>query len=265
MNARKQKDSLLIQNPMMVALTCLCFILAGTFVGVWLRSRLPEHHLSKESESVVKLGVGLIATLSALVLGLLISSAKSTYDAKASEVNQITANIIMIDQLLSEYGPDVRPAREKLRSSVQGMVQKMWNEGNEKSANSGAFTPTAAGVETWRLVNSLPTQTEMQRGLSGQITEAAKSLSQLRLLLFAQSGGSIPAPFLVILVFWLTIIFASFSLFGPMNTTVLAFTFLFAASAAGAIFLIYELNSPFTGMLQISKTPMLDALGVLPP
>ena len=163
-----------MQTPMMVALICLCFILAGTFVGVWLRKRLPEHHLSKESESVVKLGVGLIATLSALVLGLLISSAKSTYDAKVSEVNQITANIILIDQLLSEYGPDVRPAREKLRSGVQGMVQKMWNEGNEKSANSSAFTPTAASMETWRLVQSLPTQTEMQRGLSSQITEAAK-------------------------------------------------------------------------------------------
>jgi hypothetical protein len=255
----------LIQNPMMVALISLCFILAGTFVGVWLRTRLPEHHLSKESESVVKLGVGLIATLSALVLGLLISSAKGTYDVKVSEVNQITANIVMMDQLLSEYGPDVRPAREKLRSSVQGMVQKMWNEGKDKSANSNGFTPTAASVETWRLVHSLPTDTELRRGLSGQITEAAKSLSQLRLLLFAQKGGSIPAPFLVILVFWLTIIFASFSLFGPMNTTVLTFTFLFALSAAGAIFLIYELDSPFTGMLQISRTTMLDALGTLPP
>jgi hypothetical protein len=92
-----------------------------------------------------------------------------------------------------------------------------------------------------RLVNSLPTQTEMQRGLSGQITEAARSLSQLRLLLFAQSGHSIPALFLVILVFWLAIMFASFRLFGSMNTTLLAFTFLFAVSAAGAIFLIYEL------------------------
>jgi hypothetical protein len=145
------------------------------------------------------------------------------------------------------------------------MVQKMWNEGNEKSANSSAFTPTAASLETWRLVQSLPTQTEMQRGLSSQITEAAKSLSQLRLLLFAQSGGSIPVPFLVILVFWLAIIFASFSLFGPMNTTVLGFTFLVAVSAAGAIFLIYELDNPFTGMLQISRTGMLDALGALPP
>jgi hypothetical protein len=255
----------LIQDPTLVALISLCFILGGTFLGVWLRSRLPEHHLSKDSESVVKLGVGLIATLSALVLGLLIASAKSTYDTKVSEVNQITANIILIDQLLAEYGPDVRPAREALRSGVEGMVHKLWNDENEKSANSHAFTPTAASVETWRLVRSLPAQTDAQRGLSSQITDAATRLSQLRLLLFAQSGGSIPTPFLVILVFWLAIIFASFSLFGPMNTTVLAFTFLCAVSAAGAIFLIYELDSPFTGLLQISRTAMLDALGALPP
>jgi hypothetical protein len=211
------------------------------------------------------LGVGLIATLAALVLGLLISSAKSTYDAKLSEVNQITANIILINQFLSEYGPDVRPAREKLRGSVQGMVQNLWKDGTEKSANSSAFTPTAADVETWRLILSLPTQTEMQRGLSSQITEATKNLSQVRLLLFAQSGRSIPVSFLAILVFWLAIIFASFSLFGPMNTTVVVFTFLFAVSAAGAIFLILELDSPFTGMLQIPRTAMLGALGVLPP
>ena len=255
----------MIQNPTQVALISLCFILGGTFIGVWLRSRLPEHHLSKESESVVKLGVGLIATLSALVLGLLIASAKSTYDTKVSEVNQITANFILIDQLLAEYGPDGRHAREQLRSGVEGLVHKLWNDESEKSAASHAFAPTAAGVETWRLLGSLPAQTEAQRGLISQITEAATRLSQLRLLLFAQSGGSIPIPFLVILVFWLAIIFASFSLFGPMNATVLAFTFLFAVSAAGAIFLIYELDDPFTGMLQVSRTAMLDALGVLPP
>jgi hypothetical protein len=231
-------------------------------IGVWLRARLPEHHLSKESESVVKMGVGLIATLSALVLGLLIASANSTYDTKRNEVNQITADIVMIDQLLGEYGPELKPAREQLRSSVRGMVQTLWNE---DAPVSHAFTPTAASMATWRLVNSLPAQTEAQRALSSQIAQAANHLSQLRLLLFAQRGGSIPTPFLVILVFWLATIFASFSLFGPMNATVLAFTCLFALSAAGAIFLIYELSNPFTGMLQISKTAMLDALGVTPP
>lgn len=252
------------QDPAVVALICFCFILAGTFAGVWLRNRLPEHHLNKESESVVKMGAGLLATLSALVLGLLIASAKSTYDTKVSEVNQITASIVMVDQSLGEYGPDLRRARELLRTSVKGMVGKLWSEENEKPRSQG-FSPVAAGLETWRLVHSLPDQTELQRDLSAQITDSTKNIAQLRLLLFAQSGSSIPAPFLVILVFWLAVIFSSFSLFGPMNSTVLTFTVLFAASAAGAIFLIYELDSPFAGMLQISRATMLDALGALPP
>jgi hypothetical protein len=252
-------------NPTLISLVSLFCILTGTAIGVWLRARLPEHHLSKESENVVKVGVGLIVTLSALVLGLLIASAKSAYDTKASEVSQITADIVMIDQLLAEFGPEAKSAREQLRGSANGMVQKLWNETNETSSSSHAFTPTAASVATWRLVNSLPAQTDVQRALSSQIAQATTHLSQLRLLLFAQGTGSIPTPFLVILVFWLATIFASFSLFGPMNPTVLAFTFLFALSAAGAIFLIYELGNPFTGMLQISRTAMLDALGATPP
>jgi hypothetical protein len=252
-------------NPTLVALVSLCCILTGTAIGIWFRARLPAHHLNKDSENVVKMGVGLIATLSALVLGLLISSAKSAYDTKVSEVSQITADVVMIDQLLAEFGPEVKSARGQLRDSVKGMVQKLWNEPNENSSSSHAFTPSAASIATWRLVNSLPAQTDLQRALSNQITQAAAHLSQLRLLLFAQSGGSIPTPFLVILVFWLATIFASFSLFGSMNPTVLVFTFLFALSAAGAIFLIYELSNPFTGMLQISRTAMLDALGATPP
>jgi hypothetical protein len=252
-------------NATLVSLVSLCCILTGTAIGVWFRARLPEHHLNKDSENVVKMGVGLIATLSALVLGLLISSAKSTYDTKASEVSQITADFVMIDQLLAEFGPEVKSARGQLRDSVKGMVQKLWNEPNENSSSSHAFAPTAASIATWRLVNNLPAQSDVQRALSSQIAQATAHLSQLRLLLFAQSGGSIPTPFLVILVFWLATIFASFSLFGSMNPTVLVFTFLFALSAAGAIFLIYELSNPFAGMLQISRTAMLDALGATPP
>ena len=252
------------QNPTMVALISFCCILAGTFLGVWLRGRLPEHHLSKESESVVKLGVGLLATMSALVLGLLIASAKSTYDTKVSEVNQITANFILLDLSLAEYGPDVKHVRELLRKGVKGMVSKLWGEENAQGASQG-FSPVAASQDAWRMIHNLPTQSEAQRDLVAQITDATKSVSQLRLLLFAQSGHSIPTPFLIILVFWLTVIFASFSLFGPMNSTVFVFTLLFAASAAGAIFLIYELDSPFSGMLQIPRANVLDALGALPP
>jgi hypothetical protein len=246
-----------------VSFIVLCAILAGTAIGTWLRGHLPAEHLSEEAAGVVKLGVGLVATLSALVLGLLVASAKSSFDVKTNELNQITADAVLIDQLLAEYGPETRVIRERLRTGMQAMAENLWDEGD--GAKSKAFRPSAAGLETYRLINSLPADSDLRKALSSQAAETAKHLTQMRLLLFAQSGTPIPVPFLVTLAFWLAIIFASFSLFGPSNATVLTFTFLFAVSAAGAIFLIYQLSNPFTGLLQISKENVLDALAVLPP
>lgn len=196
--------------------------------------------------------------MSALVLGLLIASAKTTYDLKTNELNQMIADSLLIDQLLAQYGPETKPILEELRNSLRAISDTLWNE--EKNT-SRKFTPSSAGVETYRLINNLSPQNDAQRALSGQISEATKHLSQLRLLLFAQGDSSIPTPFVLILMFWLTLIFGSFSLFGPANPTVLAFLVLCAASAAGAIFFILQLNDPFTGILQIQKARLLGALG----
>jgi len=247
-----------LHNPLVVSLVVMCFILGGIAIGARLRSRLPEHHLSPESENVVKLGVGLIATMSALVLGLLIASSKTTYDLKTNELNQITADSLLIDQLLAQYGPETKPIREQLRDSLQAMTNMLWNE---EKGTSRVFTPSSAGVEVYRLLNGLSPQTDMQRALSSQISETTKHLSQLRLVLFAQSDSAIPSPFIFILMFWLTLIFGSFSLFGPTNPTVLAFLILCAASAAGAIFFILQLNDPFAGILQIPKSTLINAVG----
>ena len=246
-----------MHNPLTVSLVVMCFILGSIAIGARLRTRLPEHHLSPESENVVKLGVGLIATMSALVLGLLIASAKTTYDLKTNELNQITADSLLIDQLLAQYGPETKPIREQLRDSLQAMTNILWNE----KKGTRAFTPSSAGVETYQLLNGLSPQTDMQRALSSQISETTKHLSQLRLMLFAQSDSAIPSPFIFILMFWLTLIFGSFGLFGPTNFTVLAFLTLCAASAAGAIFFILQLNDPFAGILQIPKATLINALG----
>jgi hypothetical protein len=159
---------------------------------------------------------------------------------------------LLIDQLLAQYGPETKPIREHLRTSLQMMADMLWNED---------FAPSSAGLETYRLLNSLSPGTDLQRALSVQISETTKHLSQLRLILFAQSDSSIPSPFVFILMCWLTLIFGSFSLFGPANATVLVFLVLCAASAAGAIFLILQLNDPFAGILQIPKTTLLNALG----
>jgi hypothetical protein len=76
-----------------------------------LRRALPKHHLNKDSQDVVRLGVGLIATMAALVLGLLITAAKSSFDTQGTQINQITADIVLLDSLLARYGPEARPIR----------------------------------------------------------------------------------------------------------------------------------------------------------
>src|SRR5260370_13838166 len=103
-----------------LALSCLIFVstLGGIFFGTLLRRALPEHHLSKDSQDVVRLGVGLIATIAAVVLGLLIAAAKSSFDTQSTQIKQITADIILLDNLLAQYGPEARPIREEMRSTI---------------------------------------------------------------------------------------------------------------------------------------------------
>src|ERR1700741_442599 len=96
-----------------LALSCLIFALTvgGILLGVALRWALPKHHLSKDSQEVVRLGVGLVATIAALVLGLLIAAAKSSFDTQSGQIRQITADIILTDNLMAEYGPAAQPIR----------------------------------------------------------------------------------------------------------------------------------------------------------
>ena len=67
---------------------------------------LPEHHLDAETKSVVSVSAAVVGTLSALVVGLLISNSSASYTAKSQEVTQISANVISLDRMLRRYGPE---------------------------------------------------------------------------------------------------------------------------------------------------------------
>jgi hypothetical protein len=109
----------------------------------------------------------------------------------------------------------------------------------------------------------LSPQNVAQRSLQVRAIDASTDLAKTRLLLFARAGGSIPIPFLAILIFWLTVIFASFSLFANNNATTIAALCIFALSASASIFLILELSQPFTGLMMISDGPLRNALAPL--
>jgi hypothetical protein len=235
----------------------------GAVVGMMLRAVLPEHHLSNESKDVVKLGAGLIATLSALVLGLLIASAKSSFDAQRTGFQQLSANIVLLDRLLARYGPETKDARAALHRLVESTIDRLWPKDASQSSGLGAQAITASGTIVFERVRDLLPKTDVQRSLQSQALQICTDLAKTRLLLTEQDESAIPRPFLIVVVFWLTVLFTSFGLFSPLNPTVIATLLVCALSVAGAMFLIVDLDEPLGGLIQISSTPLRNALAQL--
>ena len=244
-----------------ISLVALLCMFGGALLGVLL----PGHSLSDNTKDVVKLGTGLIGTLAALVLGLLVASAKSSFDTQSSQVKQMTATVIVLDNLLTKYGLESKTARNQLRSGIAAVADRVWLEHISNSANSQPFEVSSAADTFLRTIQGLTPASDAQRSLKDQAIQTTGELLKVRLLLFTQKGGSTPAPFLVVLIFWLTIIFVSFGLFAQPNPIVIGALFLFALSASGAMFLFLELDQPFHGLMQISSTPLRNALPTLGP
>jgi hypothetical protein len=232
-------------------------IFGGALLGMVLRALLPEHHLSQDSKDVVKLGMGLIGTITALVLGLLIASAKSSYDSQRAGLAQLSANVVMLDRALAHYGPEAKETREQLRQNIAGMIDQLWPEDRKQG---GRVEPTTTSEGLYERLQGLSPKTDSQRFLQSAALKTGVDIAQARWLLAAQKSSAIPVPFLVVMVFWLALLFASFSLFARPNATIVAVLLFCALSVAGAIFLILELDHPFDGLIQLSSDPLRRAL-----
>jgi hypothetical protein len=246
-----------------VAIGCLIFgcVFGGALLGIVLRAVLPEHHVSAESKDVVKLGIGLLATMTALVLSLLLASARSSYEMQRNELTQVSANIIVLDRVLALYGPETKDARDLLRRSVARALDRMSPQSGSRAAQ---LEPGAAGAEgLYDKIQVLSPGSEAQRSLRAEALRIGIDLARTRWLLFEQGGRSIPVPFLVMLVFWVAVIFVSFGLFAPPNATVIATLFVCGLSVSSAIFLILELDQPFEGLVHMSSAPLQNALAHL--
>ena len=252
-------------SPLLMSVIVFACVLGGAFLGMFLRNTLPKHHLSEATKDVVKLGTGLIGTITGLVLGLLIASANSTFETQSSQVQQMTANIVVLDQTLAQYGPEAVSIRNMMRRVVTSMGDRIWRENSSTSGELAPFEASAAALSLFDEILKLSPQNERQRSLQARAIGTLQEIGKTRLLLFAEAGAAIPMPFLVVLIFWLAIIFASFSLFADNNATTVVALGVFALSASAAIFLILELGQPFTGLMRISSEPLRNALAPLSP
>ena len=248
-------------SPMAIGWIIFALVFGSALLAMFVHRLLPEEHLSSDSKDVVKLGIALIATMSALVLSLLIASAKSAFDTRSNQLVQASADMIMLDRALARYGPETNEARSLLRRSVATTLERFWPADGGRRI---AIDPSASPVEAlYDKIEALSPQSELQRSMQSQAMTLAADVGRTRLLLFEHLGASIPVPFLVVLVFWLCIIFASFGLFAPRNATVIVVLCVCALSVAGAIFLILELDRSFEGLLQVSDAPLRAAAAQL--
>jgi hypothetical protein len=246
-----------------LAISAIIFvcIFVSALLGMLLRSRLHEEHLSSDSKDIVKLGMGLVGTMTALVLGLLVAAAKSAHDTQQNGVAQLAANIIVLDRALAHYGTETKDLREQLRTSLTDMLQRTWPEEYPASERPAAPSRTEGRYEAvFEKILALTPKNDAQRAFQAQAMKSATDIAQLRWQLFAQKGSSISTPLLVVMVSWLCLLFGSFGLFAPPNAITVVSLLISALVLSSALFLILELDQPFNGIIKIPSTPLRDAL-----
>jgi hypothetical protein len=244
----------------LITLACLC---AGILLGSVLRSRLPDHHLRDDSKEAVKTAIGMIATLVALVIGLLVSSAKSSYDQASAGITQVGAKTILLDRALRRYGPEANEIRDRLRHVIASSIERLWPTDRGSKPDLAAIEKGTAMEDVQEMIRRLAPHDETHRASQTQALEIINELSQSRWLMIEQAQATLPTVFLVMLVFWLTVLFTGLGLLAPRNLTTASCLFLCALSMTGAILLIMEMNRPFEGAIQASPAALYKAVSVI--
>ena len=245
---------------LVISLIVFACVFSSAIIGIFLHKWLPEHHFSEDSVNAIKLATGLIATIAALVLGLLISSAKGSFDTVNNDLVRNAVSIIRLDRNLEQYGPQTQELRTLLKHNYSEWIDLLGSGDSAKMAKlDSAAAVSHIEVFERKLAQLTPT-TPAQAQLQTRALQISDDVFAARWLAVLQKRGSIPMPLLVVLVFWLAIIFGTFGLFAPHNGTVIFFFLLCALSASGAIFLILEMDTPLDGVVKISVAPMREAL-----
>jgi len=235
-------------------------VFAGALVGIVLRALLPDRQFSHQTRDVLGLALGLVTTMTALVLGLLISTAKSSYDAKRNELAQVSVDVILLDRSLALYGSETSKARSALRDFVTDLVDQSQSSG-EPSAKLVPGSKKEA-TDFYRMVRRLSPRDDGQKSLKAEALRISFEVGQIRASVLARERSSVPRPFLLILVLWLAVLFAGFGLSAPRILAVVVVLGVCALIVSTAFFLILEMDQP-TGIMKLSLEPLRNAIAVI--
>ena len=246
-------------TPITISLIVFACLAGGLAVGMVLRAFVPEEDLGSDSTEVIKLGLGLTTTMTALILGLLISTAKTSYDGRRNQVTEIAADAILLDRTLDLYGSDASALRVAVRNLIADLV-------NQIEAVRGVRKLNQSEMQTedfYHMLRRLVPRDDEQKSLKAEIVRASFEIGQVRALTLAQESTSVPFPFLLVLVFWLLILFTGYGLFTPFKPMTISALIVCAVSVSTALLMILAMDEPLTGIMQISIEPLKKAISVI--
>ena len=250
-------------SPLTISAIVFACILGGASFGMYLQTVLPKHQLSADAKDVIKVSMAMVATMAALVLGLMTASAKSSLDDKEREQRSVAAQVILLDRTMALYGDETLESRDLLKQFVSTRVNQLWPE-----ENAGGVAPEAIGADTGighlqQKILALSPQNDFQRWFQSTALQISRDIASAQWSAFQQVGSQIRWPFVVIVVFWLMIVFGSFGLFAPLNGSAVSALCVAALAVAGAIYLILAMDQPYGGLIKISSAPARAALDQL--
>jgi hypothetical protein len=250
-------------NPLAIGLIVLAFVFSGALFGMYLGSVLPQDHLTPDAKNVIAVSMTIVATLAALVLGLLIASAQSSLDEKDGELRKGAGEFVLLDRTMAEYGPETAEARNLMKQILVARIDLIWPEENAARVAPEKISRGAGMEVVQEKLLALSPKNDAQRWLQSTALEITRDIQAARWLFLEQIDSGIQWPFLVVLVSWLVIIFAGFGLVAPRNASIAVVFFVTALSVAGSIYVMLEMEQPYRGLIKISSEPFRTALAEL--
>ncbi len=247
-------------SSLAVASLVFVCVFGSALIGLFLRPTLPKPPTGEDALDVVRTGTGLIATLAAVVLGLLIASASASFDKTKDEVSETAAKVVQLDRVLADYGPETKEARALLRDIFGSMLETVFPEKGYGLPKIDDPERRAKFEHLQAMLNALTPRNDAQRSLQSRAVDVFDQMAELRWLVIVQGESALPAPFLIVMVLWLAIIFAGLGLLSTKHPAVIAILVIWALSVAGAILLIDEMSRPLEGFMRISSAPLRNAL-----
>jgi hypothetical protein len=247
----------------MIAIIIFACMLSGMLLGSYLRVVLPDNHTQADSKDILMTSAGMMATLVALIIGLLVSSANDSFDSTRASITQGGAKIITLDYYLSLYGPEAKEGRELLRRAVGSGIGLIWPNELTQEFNLAKLEAATGMGDVYNKISELSPQNDAQKRLQTQALLLGGDMMQSRWMFIEQSQTDLPWVFLVALTFWLTVLFTQFGLLAPRNRTAMSALLICAISMSSAIFLILELNHPLEGSIKVSSAPLQKALSLI--